>query len=162
MPRRKYAVSFLGVGGVGKTTYIYRLLGLSREPRVTRRPRFYVLRVGDMELFLLDAPGQFAAEVAALYNEAVRKYAAQIDLVAYMYDLTAPHTLNDLFKIEVRLAFNPRKILIGNKRDLAEELGIYTEGEEAAKALGATRVYYTSALKDDPNTLLHLILENLQ
>ena len=37
-----------------------------------------------MELFLLDAPGQYAAEVAALYNEAVRKYAAQIDLVAYM------------------------------------------------------------------------------
>jgi len=161
MPRRKYAVSFLGVGGVGKTTYIYRLLGLSKEPRVTRRPRFYVLRVGDMELFLLDAPRQYAAEVVALYNEAVKKYAAQIDLVAYMYDLTAPHTLDDLFKIDARAAFAPRKILIGNKRDLAEELGIYTEGEEVAKALGATRVYYASALKDDPSTLLHIILENL-
>jgi len=147
---------------VGKTTYIYRLLGLSREPRMTRRPRFYVLRVGDLELFLLDTPGQYAAEVVALYNEAVKKYAAQIDLVVYMYDLTAPHTLDDLFEINARAAFVSRKILIGNKRDLAEELGIYTEGEEAAKALGAARVYYTSALKDDPHALLHIILESLE
>jgi len=158
---KRHAVSFLGVGGVGKTTYIYRLLGLSREPRVTRRPRFYVLRVGDLELFLLDAPGQYAIEVAALYNEAVRTYGAQIDLVAYMYDVTNRHTLEELLQLAPLASYAPRKILIGNKRDLAEERGTFVHGEEAAKALGTTHVYYTSALKDDPNTLLHIILENL-
>jgi len=146
---------------VGKTTYIYRLLGLSKEPRVTRRPRFYVLRVGDLELFLLDAPGQFAAEVAALYNEAVKTYGAQIDLIAYMYDVTDRRTLEELLQIAPLAGYAPRRILIGNKRDLAEERGTFVRGEEAAKALGAARVYYTSALKDDPNTLLHIILENL-
>jgi len=146
---------------VGKTTYIYRLLGLSREPRVTRRPQFYVLKVGDMELFLLDAPGQYAAEVVALYNEAVKTYGAQIDLVAYMYDVTDRRTLEELLQLAPLAGYAPRKILIGNKRDLAEERGTFVRGEEAAKALGAVRVYYTSALKDDPNTLLHIILENL-
>jgi len=146
---------------VGKTTYIYRLLGLSKVPKVTKRPRFYVLRVGDLELFLLDAPGQYAAEVAALYNEAVRMYGAQIDLVAYMYDVTDRRTLEELLQLAPLASYAPRKILIGNKRDLAEERGTFVRGEEAAKALGATRVYYTSALKDDPSTLLHIILENL-
>jgi len=158
---RRHAVSCLGAGGVGKTTYIYRLLGLSRTPRVTRRPQFYVLRVGDMELFLLDAPGQYAAEVVALYNEAVKTYGAQIDLIVYMYDVTDRRTLEELLQIAPLAGYAPRKILIGNKRDLAEERGTFVRGEEAAKALGATRVYYTSVLKDDPNTLLHIILENL-
>jgi len=146
---------------VGKTTYIYRLLGLSKVPKVTRRPQFYVLRVGDMELFLLDAPGQYAAEVVALYNEAVKTYGAQIDLIVYVYDVTDRRTLEELLQHAPLASYAPRKILIGNKRDLAEERGTFVRGEEAAKALGATRVYYTSALKDDQNTLLHIILENL-
>nr|WP_320056657.1 GTPase domain-containing protein [Pyrobaculum calidifontis] len=154
-------MSFLGVGGVGKTTYIYRLLGLSRTPRVTRRPQFYALRVGDMELFLLDAPGQYAAEVVALYNEAVKTYGAQIDLIAYMYDVTDRRTLEELLQLAPLASYAPRKILIGNKRDLAEERGTFVRGEEAAKALGATRVYYTSALKDSPDTLLKVLLEGL-
>jgi len=57
MPRRKYAVSLLGVGEVGKTTYIYRPLGLSGELRVRRKPRFYVLRVGDLASFCLTRLG---------------------------------------------------------------------------------------------------------
>jgi GTPase SAR1 family protein len=50
MFRRKKEVKsvvFLGVGGVGKTTYIYRLLGITKEPRVTRRPGVYQLATGD-------------------------------------------------------------------------------------------------------------------
>jgi len=158
---KRRAVSFLGVGGVGKTTYIYRLLGLSKVPKVTKRPRFYELRIGDLELFLLDAPGQYAAEVAALYNEAVKTYGAQIDLVVYMYDVTDRRTLEELLHLAPLASYAPRRILIGNKRDLAEERGTFVRGEEVAEALGAVRVYYTSALKDDPNTLLHIILENL-
>ena len=77
----------------------------------------------------------------SLYNEAVKKYAVQIDLVAYMYDLTAPHTLDDLFEIDARAALAPRKVLIVNKRDLAEELSISIEGEETAKAIGASTTH---------------------
>jgi len=109
--------------------YLYRLLGLSRTPRATRRPQFYVLRVGDLELFLLDAPGQYAAEVAALYNEAVKTYGAQIDLIAYMYDVTDRRTLEELLQLAPLASYAPRKILIGNKRDLAEERGTFVRGE---------------------------------
>jgi len=34
---------------------------------------------------------------------------------------------------------------------LAEERGTFVRVEEAAETLGATRVYYSSALKDDSN-----------
>jgi len=158
---RRRAVSFLGVGGVGKTTYIYRLLGLSREPRASRRPRFYALRVGGLELLLLDAPGRRAARAAALYGEAVRVYGAQVDLIAFMYDVTDRRTLEELLRLAPLASYAPRNILIGNKLDLALERGTFVRGEEAAEALGAARVYYTSAQKGKPDALLRIVLLNL-
>jgi hypothetical protein len=51
----------------------------------------------------------------------------------------------------VGLRYPPhRKIVAGNKIDLVEELGYMTEGEDAVKLLNAARIYYVSALKDDP------------
>jgi GTPase SAR1 family protein len=50
--------------GVGKTTYIYRLLGITKEPIVMRRPSVYQLATGDVRLYLVDTPGQYAVEVA--------------------------------------------------------------------------------------------------
>jgi GTPase SAR1 family protein len=67
MSRRKKEVKsvvFLGVGGVGRTTYIYRLLGITKEPIVMRRPSVYQLATGDVRLYLVDTPGQYAVEVA--------------------------------------------------------------------------------------------------
>ena len=78
-----------------------------------------------------------------------------------MYDVTDRRTLEELLQLAPLASYAPRKILIGNKRDLAEERGTFVRGEEAAKALGATRVYYTSALKDSPDTLLKVLLEGL-
>jgi hypothetical protein len=62
----------------------------------------------------------------------------------------------------VGLRYPPhRKIVAGNKIDLVEELGYMTEGEDAVKLLNAARIYYVSALKDDPQKLLAIIAENL-
>jgi GTPase SAR1 family protein len=44
---RRYSVAVLGVGGVGKTTYVFRLLGLSLKPRATLRPGIYRLYLRD-------------------------------------------------------------------------------------------------------------------
>jgi hypothetical protein len=52
-------------------------------------------------------------------------------------------------------------VLIGNKRDLAEELGLFVEGDEIANAVGAAKIYYISALKDSIEVLLKPIEENL-
>jgi small GTP-binding protein len=166
MFRRKKEVKsvvFLGVGGVGKTTYIYRLLGITKEPRVTRRPGVYQLATGGAELYLVDTPGQYAVEVARRYYEAVRTFGTRLDLIVYMYSVVDPASYHALWDIETWVSRYPphRKIVIGNKTDLAEELGYMIEGEDAVRWVNALRLYYVSALKDDPQRLFDIIIENL-
>jgi len=166
MFRRKKEVKsvvFLGVGGVGKTTYIYRLLGITKEPRVTRRPGVYQLATGGAELYLVDTPGQYAVEVARRYYEAVRTFGTRLDLIVYMYSVVDHASYHALWDIETWVSRYPphRKIVIGNKTDLAEELGYMIEGEDAVRWVNALRLYYVSALKDDPQRLFDIIIENL-
>ncbi len=154
---------FLGVGGVGKTTYIYRLLGITKEPRVTRRPGVYQLATGGAELYLVDTPGQYAVEVARRYYEAVRTFGTRLDLIVYMYSVVDPASYHALWDIETWVSRYPphRKIVIGNKIDLAEELGYMVEGEDAVRWVNALRLYYASALKDNSQRLFDIIIENL-
>ena len=166
MFRRKKAtrtVVFLGVGGVGKTTYIYRVLGITKEPRVTRRPGVYQLAEGNIELYLVDTPGQYAVEIAQRYYEAIKTFGTRLNLIIYMYSVVDLATYHALWDIETWVSRYPphRKIVVGNKMDLAEELGYMAEGEDAVKWLNAMRIYYVSALKDDPQKLLTIIIENL-
>ena len=154
---------FLGVGGVGKTTYIYRLLGITKEPRVTRRPGVHLLAMGDVRLYLVDTPGQYAVEMARRYYEAIRTFGTRRDLIVYMYSVVDHASYHALWDIETWVSRYPphRKIVIGNKTDLAEELGYMVEGEDAVRWVNALRLYYVSALKDDPQRLLDIIIENL-
>jgi len=158
------AVVFLGLGGVGKTTYIYRVVGLSKTPRVTRRPDTYIFTSELYNLFLIDTPGQLVGEVVRRYYEAVVKYGVRIDLVVYMYSVVDPQTLEAIVEIDKAASrfIKGGKILVGNKRDLGKEIGIFVEGDDVVKKVGASGVYYTSALKDDPETLLLHIVENLR
>ena len=57
-------VVLLGVGGVGKTTLVYRLLGLSTTPHATLRPDLYRLYFTNGTVEILDVPGQHATEIA--------------------------------------------------------------------------------------------------
>ncbi len=157
------SVVFLGVGGVGKTTYIYRLLGITKVPRVTRRPGVYQLATGDVMLYLVDTPGQYAVEVARRYYEAVRTFGTRLDLIVYMYSVVDHASYHALWDIETWVSRYPphKKIVIGNKIDLVKERGYMIEGEEAVKKVNAQRLYYVSALKDDPQRLFDIIIENL-
>lgn len=161
MKRIVWAV--LGVGGVGKTTYIYRLLGLSLKPRVTLRPGIYRYYYGGYEMDVIDVPGQLAREVALNFS---RMWSFYVDLMVYMYDATDPSTLRAIADIHTALmdrGLRPFKkaALIGNKRDLAEEIGTMIEGDEMAHAVGAQKIYYISALKDPPSELIKPILDSL-
>jgi len=157
------SVVFLGVGGVGKTTYVYRLLGITKVPRITRRPGVYQLVTGDNMLYLVDTPGQYAVEVARRYYEAVRIFGTRLDLIVYMYSVVDRASYHALWDIETWVSRYPphRKIVIGNKIDLAKELNYMVEGEDAVRQLNALRLYYVSALKDDPRRLFDIIIENL-
>jgi len=160
---KRYSVGVLGVGGVGKTTYIYRLLGLSLKPRATLRPGLYRLYLKDNEIDLVDVPGQVALEVARNF---ARTWTFYVDLMIYMYDLTDQATLYAIAQIHSALLdrdVQPYKsvVLVGNKRDLAEELGIFIEGNEIAAAIGAKKIYYISALKDPISALYQPIEEAL-
>ena len=53
-------MAVLGMGGVGKTTYVFRLLGLSLKPKTTLRPGIYRLHLRDKEVDFIDVPGQVA------------------------------------------------------------------------------------------------------
>jgi GTPase SAR1 family protein len=160
---RRYSVAVLGVGGVGKTTYVFRLLGLSLKPRATLRPGIYRLYLRDKEVDFIDVPGQVAAEVARNFAKTWTFY---VDLMIYMYDLTDQSSLYAIAELHSALldrGITPYRkvVLIGNKRDLAEELGLFVEGDEIAQAVGAAKIYYISALKDSIDVLFKPIEENI-
>ncbi|MEZ0319570.1 MAG: GTPase domain-containing protein [Pyrobaculum sp.] len=159
----RLSVAVLGVGGVGKTTYVFRLLGLSLRPRATLRPGIYRLYLRDKEVDFIDVPGQVAVEVARNFSKTWTFY---VDLMIYMYDVTDQSSLYALAELHSALldrGITPYKkvVLVGNKRDLAEELGVFVEGDEIATAVGAKKIYYISALKDSVEDLYKPIEENI-
>ncbi|MEZ0319333.1 MAG: GTPase domain-containing protein [Pyrobaculum sp.] len=150
----------LGVGGVGKTTLAYRLMGLSIRPTVTLRPGIYRLYLSNKEVNLIDVPGQYVVEVVQNF---ARMWSFYVDKAVYMYDVLHYDTLKALVEIHSGLldrGIKPFKRLavVGNKMDLAKELGFQIEADEIASAVGAKEVYYISALKDDPRDLVKVIL----
>ncbi|MEM1614582.1 MAG: GTPase domain-containing protein [Pyrobaculum sp.] len=150
----------LGVGGVGKTTLAYRLMGLSIRPTVTLRPGIYRLYLSNREVNLIDVPGQYVLEVVQNF---ARMWSFYVDKAVYMYDVLQYDTLKALVEIHSGLldrGIKPFKRLavVGNKMDLARELGFQIEADEIASAVGAREVYYISALKDDPRDLVKVIL----
>jgi GTPase SAR1 family protein len=121
-------VVLLGVGGVGKTTLVYRLMGLSSVPHATLRPGLYKLYLAGGAVELLDVPGQHAMEVA---RHAARQMRQFFDRAVLMYDATRTETLYALGEILDALCvygscLTAREVVVaGNKRDLAEEFGLY-------------------------------------
>ncbi|MFN3804033.1 MAG: Rab family GTPase [Pyrobaculum sp.] len=161
MIRRSVAV--LGIGGVGKTTYVFRLLGLSLRPRATLRPGIYRLYLKDREIDFIDVPGQLAVDVARNFS---RSWSFYVDLMIYMYDLTDQTTLYAIAELHSALldrGITPYRkvVIVGNKKDLAEELGIFIDATEIATAVGASRIYYISAVRDNVEVLYKPIEENI-
>jgi GTPase SAR1 family protein len=156
----RHIVVLLGVGGVGKTTLAYRLIGLSIRPTVTLRPGMYRFYIADREVNLIDVPGQYVVEI--VYNFA-QMWTFYVDKAVYMYDVLHYDTLKALAEIHSGLlerGIKPFKRLavVGNKMDLARQYGFYVEADEIAAAVGAQEVHYISALKDDPEELVRVIL----
>jgi len=148
-------VILLGVGGVGKTTLVYRLMGLSAAPHATLRPGLYRLYFVNGAVELLDVPGQHAAEVA---RHAARQLRQFFDRAVLMYDVTRSETLYALSEILdtlciYRTCLSAREIVVvGNKRDLAEELGYMVEN-----SLLPHSTMYISALRDPPEELAKIV-----
>ncbi|AAL64789.1 conserved within P. aerophilum [Pyrobaculum aerophilum str. IM2] len=158
MPR--HIAVLLGVGGVGKTTLVYRLMGLSIRPTVTLRPGIYRLYIANKEINLIDVPGQYVFEVVQNF---ARMWSFYVDKAVYMYDVLDYDTLRSLVEIHSRLldrGIKPFKRLavVGNKMDLAREYGVQIEADEIAQNIGANEIFYISALRDDPRDLVRVIL----
>jgi len=148
-------VMLLGVGGVGKTTLVYHLMGLSVAPHATVRPGLYRLYFVNGTVELLDVPGQHAAEVA---QHAARQMHQFFDRAVLMYDVTRAETLYSLNEILDALCIygsclSAREVVVvGNKRDLAEELGYMVEN-----SLLPHPTMYISALRDPPEELAKIV-----
>ncbi|MEM0484743.1 GTPase domain-containing protein [Pyrobaculum aerophilum] len=158
MPR--HIAVLLGVGGVGKTTLVYRLMGLSIRPTVTLRPGIYRLYIANKEINLIDVPGQYVFEVVQNF---ARMWSFYVDKAVYMYDVLNYDTLRSLVEIHSGLldrGIKPFKRLavVGNKMDLAREYGVQIEADEIAQNIGANEIFYISALRDDPRDLVRVIL----
>lgn len=157
---RRFVVALLGVGGVGKTTFAYRILGVSDVPVLTLRPSYYRLYIGDLEVDLVDVPGQRVFEVALKFASFK---VTVLDRAIYMYDVTNFETLYSL--AELHSIFLDRRsqvakevVVVGNKMDLAMETGFFVEADEIASAIGAEEVYYISATRDPPEKFLEIVL----
>jgi GTPase SAR1 family protein len=148
-------VVLLGVGGVGKTTFVYRLLGLSAAPPATLRPGLYRLYFASGAVELLDVPGQHAVEVA---RHVARQMHLFFDKAVLMYDVTRADTLYALSEILDSLCvygtcLAAREVaVVGNKRDLAEELGYAVEN-----SILPHPTTYISALRDPPEELAKIV-----
>jgi hypothetical protein len=135
----------LGVGGVGKTTYIYRLVGVPIQPKTTLRPGMYRTTIRELPVCILDVPGHRAIEVA---DALARAWPYYLDLAIYMYDVTDAYTLQSLLDIEQHLRSKVVKpycgcVVVGNKVDLAKERHTFITAEDVAEALGgAWRLLY--------------------
>ncbi|MFZ8839447.1 MAG: Rab family GTPase [Pyrobaculum sp.] len=148
-------VVLLGVGGVGKTTLVYRLIGFSAVPYVTLKPGLYRLYFVSGSVELLDVPGQHAVEVAQRAARQMRRF---FDRAVLMYDLTRPETLYALGEIlesicMFKTCLLAREVVVaGNKRDLAEEYGYMVEN-----TLLPYDTYYISAANDPPEELAKIV-----
>jgi hypothetical protein len=155
----RHIVVLLGVGGVGKTTLAYRLMGLSLKPTVTLRPASIGFTCLTKRLTYRRA-GQYVVEVVQNF---ARMWTFYVDKAVYMYDVLHYDTLKALVEIHSGLlerGIKPFKRLavVGNKMDLARQYGFQVEADEIAAAVGAQEIYYISALKDDPKDLVRVIL----
>jgi GTPase SAR1 family protein len=156
----RHIVVLLGVGGVGKTTLAYRLMGLSIMPTFTLRPGVYRLYIANREVNLIDVPGQYVVEVVRNF---ARMWTFYVDKAVYMYDVLHYDTLKALVEIhsgllERGIKLFKRLAVVGNKMDLARQYGFHVEADEIAAAVGAQEIHYISALRDDPKDLVRVIL----
>jgi len=161
---RCFMVGVLGVGGVGKTTYIYRLVGVPIQPKTTLRPGMYRTTIRETPVCILDVPGHRAIEVA---DALARAWPYYLDLAIYMYDVTDAYTLQSLLDIEQHLRSKVVKpyrgcVVVGNKVDLAKERHTFITAEDVAEALGALGVFYISALKDPYDKLIQPLKTSLE
>jgi len=153
-------VLFLGVGGVGKTTTLYRLLGIFNRVRTTLRPGIYRVYYNGQLYDVVDTPGQMAIEVA---QAAAQNPVLHFDRIILMYDLTRQETYEALLEIWSTVCvlrgkcLSAREVLIvGNKRDLAEELGYSVEADPSQ--FNAIDVRQISALKDPTEVVVRAVL----
>jgi len=153
-------VLFLGVGGVGKTTTIYRLIGLSNSVRTTLRPGIYRIPYDGRWYDLVDVPGQMAIEVA---RAVAQNPTLHFDRIVLMYDLVRQETYEALSEIwstvcvlRGRCLSAREVIIVGNKRDLAEELGYAVEADPSQ--FDAVDVRQISALKDPIDVVAQAVL----
>ena len=154
------SILFLGVGGVGKTTAIYRLLGFNNSVCVATRPSIYRIFYSGRWYDLVDMPGQMAVEVA---QATARNLALHFDRIILMYDLTRQETYEALLEIWSTVCVLRGKclsareiVIVGNKRDLAEELGYSVEADSSQ--FNAVDVRQISALKDPSEIVARAVL----
>ncbi|MEM4439534.1 MAG: GTPase domain-containing protein [Pyrobaculum sp.] len=152
------SVILIGVGGVGKTTLVWRLIGLSLTPHATQRPGVYRIYHNGQIYELVDVPGQAAFEIAQAVASSPTFF---FDRALLVYDLTREDTLHALYEIVDRLCLFKKCLsaaevwVVGNKRDLAERYGV--EYEVDPVALGAQRLEKISALYDPAYELARLL-----
>ncbi|MCX8135601.1 Rab family GTPase [Pyrobaculum aerophilum] len=154
---RKYVI-LLGVGGVGKTTLVYRLAGIVNPPAPTKRPGIYRVFAKGEWYYILDVPGQYVNDIVDTVSRIIHIF---FDRALLVYDLTRADTLYALYEIAEKLCLYHKCLsaaeiwVVGNKRDLAARLGV--EHKPDLSKLNAQRYVKISAIYDPLERLMELL-----
>jgi small GTP-binding protein len=148
--RRVVKAVIVGDGGVGKSTFIRRILNMGIDDvRFTERGEMYRLSFGNTAVALWDIPGQ------ERFRSLVRQWIYDYHAAILMYDVTDPTTLDKLVNWLRLLRESGRGVIhvVGNKSDL----GIDVRADHLVKDWGIEGVDYVSAIRDPRERLLSIV-----
>jgi len=153
--RRVVKAVVVGDGGVGKSTFIRRILNDDvGNIRFTERGEMFKLTLGNTTVALWDIPGQ--ERFRAMVKQWIYDYHAAI----LMYDVTDPATLDRLTDWLRLLRESGRGVIriVGNKSDL----GIDVRADHLIREWGVEGVDYISAVRDTRERLISVVEKVVQ
>ena len=151
-PRPGFRSGFVTVVGrpnVGKSTLVNRLVGTkvaitSPRPQTTRTTIRGVRTTPANQLVLLDTPGLHRPRTALgeRTNERARATLAEVDMICFVVEATAPIGRGDRFISELVHDVATPSVLVVNKVDAASEGAVVEHLARAASWLGDFEAYF--------------------
>lgn len=164
-------VALLGKPNVGKSTLLNHYIGqkiaaVSEKPQTTRKRQLGILTTDTAQIIFVDTPGLHSGDykLSSFINEEAQYALMDADLILFMVDESQPPDKEDrrLAEEVSAKAFGTKRLLVLNKKDLADPAVIKQNREAYLSLLDFTDVIQISAVTESGReALLQRIVELL-